>query len=135
MKTYLIHHIPHARGQDTWAVSFSLPYIATAYAQAGEGLWYIKTWLSADQIRRRLAILFAENDEVRIQEAGRDFALINAHQIEWLEGRLEYDEPVELPAIVGPKAAWTAFQTLIGDITQPISGVFTATKSGNLRAA
>ena len=135
MKTYLIHHIPHAAGQDTWAVSFSLPYIATAYAQAGEGLWYIKTWLSADQIRRRLAILFTEQDEVRIQEAGRDFALINAHQIHWLEGRLEHEESVELPPILGPRAAWDAFQTLIGDLAQPISAALTGSSSRNLRAA
>lgn len=135
MKIYLIQHIPQTPGQDTWAVSFSLPYIATAYATAGEGLWYIKTWLSAEQIRRRLAILFNEQDELRIQQAGRDFALINSEQINWLEGRLEFEEPIELPPIAGPRTAWNAFQKLIGELAQPAVANFTASKPRSLRAA
>ena len=119
MKTYLIQHVPCAPGQDTWAVSFSLPYIATAYAKAAEGQWYIKSWLSADQIRRRLAILFAEQDELRVHEAGRDFALISAHHIDWMEGRLEHEEPVELPPIPGPRAAWEALRGLFSELAHP----------------
>lgn len=119
MKTYFIQHIPHARGQDTWAVSFSLPYIATAYATAGDGRWYIKSWLSAEQIRRRLAILFSDKDELLIQEAGRDFALISARHIDWLDGRLENEEPIELPAVPGPRAAWEAFRSLVSELARP----------------
>lgn len=135
MKTYLIQHIPQMDGQDTWAISFSLPYIATAYARGGEGAWYIKTWLTAEQIRRRLAILLRQEDELRILEAGRDFALIHADHVDWMEGRLEHEETVELPPIPGPRAAWQAFQTVVSELTRPFSASFTAPSAGNLRAA
>lgn len=138
MKTYLIHHTPRTAGQDTWAVSFSLPYIATAYARAGDGLWYVETWLTAEQIKRRLAVLFDDRDELLIQELGRDGASLNAN-LSWLAGRLEEDEAVTLPASLGPRAAWVAFQSLIEDIARPFSapfsGAVTASSSGNLRAA
>lgn len=118
-KTYLIHHAPGSPEQDTWAVSFSLPYLACAYARAGDGLWYIQTWLSAEQIKRRLAVLFKEGDELLIQETGRDAASINGH-LDWLEGRLEYEEPVAMPAIIGPRAAWAAFQAIVEDLCEPL---------------
>lgn len=138
MKTYLIHHKPDHPQQDTWAVSFTLPYIAARYARAGEGLWYIETWLTAEQIKRRLAVLFAERDELIIHDVGRDVATING-QINWLDGRLEDEEPMELAPISGPRTAWAAFQTLVEDLARPLTGSrwggFTASRTGNLRAA
>jgi hypothetical protein len=138
MKTYLVHHKPHHPQQDTWAVAFTLPYIAARYARAGEGLWYIDTWLTAEQIKRRLAVLFAERDELIIHDVGRDVATING-QINWLDGRLEDEEPMELPPMSGPRTAWAAFQALVEDLARPLtgsrSGGFTASRTGNLRAA
>ncbi|MEQ1715415.1 MAG: hypothetical protein ABL907_05440, partial [Hyphomicrobium sp.] len=128
------HHSPRTPAQDTWAVSFSLPYIATAYAQSGEGVWYVKTWLSAEQIKRRLAILFHERDELLIQELGRECASING-AINWLDGRLEDEEPVSLPMANGPRAAWAAFQAIVEDLTRPLGEAITASRPGNLRAA
>lgn len=124
MKTYLIHHAPRSAHDDSWAVAFSLPYIATAYARAGEKLWYIQTWLSADQIKRRLAILFSGDDELLIQEVGRDHAAINS-AISWLDGRLEDEEPVALPPIMGPRAAWAAFQDIVEDLARPLADAMT----------
>ena len=77
MKTYLIHHTPKTAAQDTWAVSFSLPYIADQYARAGDSVWYVKTWLTAEQIKKRLAILFDGRDELHVHELGREEASIN----------------------------------------------------------
>lgn len=138
MKTYLIHHKPHDPQQDTWAVSFTLPYIAARYARAGDGLWYIETWLTAEQIKRRLAVLFAEHDELIIHDVGRDVATING-KIHWLDGRLEDEEPIELAPVVGPRDAWAAFQALVEDLARPITsslaGSFKASNSENLRAA
>lgn len=135
MKTYLVQLTPSDPAQDTWALSFSLPYIATQYARAGDGLWYVRTWLTSEQIRRRLAILVAEGDELAIRQAGRDFALIGAAQIDWLPGRLEDEEDVELAPLPGPKAMWEAFQGLIEDIAQPIAGALKGSSSRSLKAA
>lgn len=129
MKTYLIHHAPRSPLDDSWAVAFSLPYIATAYARGGEKLWYIQTWLSADQIKRRLAILFSGDDELLIQEVGRDHAAINGAanngSLTWLDGRLEDEEPVALPPIMGPRAAWAAFQEIVEDLARPLADAMT----------
>ena len=138
MKTYLILHKPQHPEQDTWAVSFTLPYIAARYARARDGLWYIETWLSADQIKRRLAVLFAEHDELIVHDVGRDVATINGH-ITWLEGRLEDAEPMELAPISSPRTAWVTFQALVEDLARPLTnslaGSFKASRSENLRAA
>src|SRR5690606_25858753 len=93
MKTFLIHHTPRSADQDTWTVSFSLPYIASAYAPVGPGVWYVKTWLGADQIKRRLAILFDHPDELGVHELGRADAAL-ANRLHWMQGRLEDEEPV-----------------------------------------
>ena len=134
MATYLIHHVPKCATQDTWAVSFSLPYIALNYARAGNGLWYVETWLTAGQIKKRLAILFDDNDELRIHALGRDDAAIN-DRLQWLEGRLEQDEEVVLPRFDGPRAAWAAIQSAAKDLAAPLASAFTASTPRNLRAA
>ena len=85
MKTFLLHHTPKTATQDTWAVSFSLPYIASQYARAGDGVWYVKTWLSAEQIAKRLAILFDDQSELRIHELSRKEASFNT-RLQWLHG-------------------------------------------------
>jgi hypothetical protein len=92
MKTFLLHHSPKSANQDTWTVSFSLPYIAAEYAPAGSGAWYVRTWLSADQIKRRLAILFDHPDELGVHELGRTDAALTS-RLNWLQGRLDDDEP------------------------------------------
>ena len=134
MTTYLIHHIPKCATQDTWAVSFSLPYIALSYARAGNGLWYVKTWLTAGQIQKRLAILFDDNDELRIHALGRDEAQINGH-LKWLDGRLEQDDDVELPQFAGPREAWAAFQSAAKELAAPLTAAFTSSPPRYLRAA
>ncbi len=134
MKTYLVHHTPKSATQDTWAVSFSLPYIACAYARAGDGLWYVKTWLTAEQIKKRLAVLFDDRDQLLIQEFGRDVALMNS-RINWLSGRLDDDEPVTAALLEGPRAAWAAFQAIVSDLTQPLTAIPSDATSRNLRAA
>jgi hypothetical protein len=114
MKTFLVHHTPKCPDQDTWAVSFSLPYIATEYAPVGKGVWYVRTWLSADQIKRRLAILFDHPDELAVHELGRADQAIAA-RMRWLQGRLEDEEPEswQLPRV------WTAFQSAVSAVTRP----------------
>ena len=139
MATYLIHHVPKSAAQDTWAVAFSLPYIALSYARAGNGVWYVETWLTADQIKKRLAILFDESDELRIHALGRETAVIN-NQLQWLDGRLEQDDDDELPPLLdGPRAAWGKFQSTVADITAPLAAVFSGSlmtsRAKNLRAA
>ena len=134
MKTYLVHHTPKSAAQDTWAVSFSLPYIATSYARAGDGLWYIKTWLTADQITKRLAVLFDDSDELRIQELGRDVVMLNT-RMSWLDGRLEIEDPTIESLLDGPRAAWAAFQAIVSDLAQPLTANPAAATPRNLRAA
>jgi len=124
MKTYLIHHTPRDPSQDTWAVSFSLPYIASCYARSGDGLWYVKTWLSAEQIRRRLAILFDDPSELAIGELSREAASGLGGKIAWLEGRLEYEEPMSFAMPEGPRAAWAAFQSAVAEIVKPLAAPF-----------
>jgi len=114
MKTYLVHHTPRAPGQDTWTVSFSLPYIATSYVRAGDGLWYVKTWLSADQITRRLAILFDDLDELHIHELGREEASLNG-RLAWMPGRLEDEAPVDL--VSAPRFMWDVLQSAVGRVS------------------
>lgn len=118
MKTFIVHHNPQNPGQDTWAVSFSLPYIATQYARVGNGLWYVKTWLTADQIKRRLAILFDSPDELAVHELGRADARL-ALSADWLHGRLDDEEPVSSP---WPKAreVWHALQTAMHSVARPV---------------
>ncbi|MFN0219806.1 MAG: hypothetical protein ACKVP4_13445 [Hyphomicrobium sp.] len=132
MKTYLLHHLPRSSGQDTWAVSFSLPYIASSYARAGDGVWFVKTWLTGDQIKARLAVLFDHQDELRVYEIGRKEAALNA-RLPWLPGRLDDDE-VDAP-IVAPRLMWdilqSAFTTFAGAKDEPA----TAATPGNWRAA
>ena len=131
MKTYLIHHRPRSREQDTWAVSFSLPYIASQYARAGDGIWYVKTWLTAEQIKKRLAILFDDQDELLIQDFGRDGVSMNA-SIAWLDGRLEDEEPVTLSLSAGPRAAFAAVQALVHDLTRPFAGTLSRSATASM---
>ena len=105
MKTYLLHHTPKTATQDTWAVSFSLPYIASEYVRAGDGVWYVRTWLTADQISKRLAILFDDANELRVHELGRKEAALNT-RMQWLQGRLEDEEPADL--LNAPRMMWEA---------------------------
>lgn len=110
MKTFLLHHTPKIATQDTWAVSFSLPYIAAEYARAGDGVWYVKTWLTADQIAKRLAILFDDESELRIHELSRKEASFNT-RLQWLHGRLEDDQEDEL--LNAPRVMWEALNAAV----------------------
>lgn len=110
MKTFLLHHTPKTAAQDTWAVSFSLPYIASEYARAGDGVWYVKTWLSADQIGKRLAILFDDQNELRIHELSRKEASFNA-RLQWMQGRLEDDQADEM--LNAPRVLWEALNAAV----------------------
>lgn len=94
MKTFLLHHTPKTPHQDTWAVSFSLPYIASQYVRAGDGVWYVRSWLSGEQICKRLAILFDDASELRVHELPRAEAQ-NVHDLDWIEGRLEDEDPLD----------------------------------------
>lgn len=94
MKTFLLHHTPKTPHQDTWAVSFSLPYIASEYVRAGDGLWYVKSWLSAEQIGKRLAILFDDASELRVHELARADAA-KVRDLNWLAGRLEEEDDTD----------------------------------------
>ena len=115
MKTFLLHHTPKSANQDTWTVTFSLPYIATEYAPAGNGVWYVKTWLGADQIKRRLAILFDHPDELGVHELGRaDSALTG--RLNWLQGRLEDDEPDGSWHV--PRGVWNVLQSAVSTIAR-----------------
>ncbi|AGK59693.1 hypothetical protein HYPDE_40123 [Hyphomicrobium denitrificans 1NES1] len=116
MKTYLVHHTPKSPDQDTWAVSFSLPYIASEYAPVGNGVWYVRTWLSADQIKRRLAILFDYPDELAVHELGRADQHIAA-RMQWMRGRLEDEEPAASWQL--PRGVWTAFQSAVSAVARP----------------
>ena len=116
MKTYLIHHAPKSPDQDTWAVSFSLPYIAAEYAPVSAGVWYVKTWLGAEQIKRRLAILFDHPDELCVHELGRADAAVAA-RLQWTQGRLEGEEPItswQMPRV------WTVFQSALHAVARPL---------------
>lgn len=115
MKTFLLHHTPRSANQDTWTVTFSLPYIATEYAPAGNGVWYVKTWLSSEQIKRRLAILFDHPDELVVHELGRADATGTA-RLSWLEGRLEDDESDGTWHV--PRGVWTVIQSAVGTLAR-----------------
>ena len=132
MKTFLLHHVPNNPNQDTWAVSFSLPYIATSYARAGDGLWYVKTWLTADQIKKRLAILFDDTNELRIHELGRQHASIN-DRLHWLDGRLENEEPVDM--LQSPRVMWLALASAAQSLAFSRAVPAMASSSKSLRAA
>jgi DNA-binding transcriptional LysR family regulator len=132
MKTYLLHHTPKSASQDTWAVSFSLPYIATEYVRAGDGVWYVRTWLTADQISKRLAILFDTADELRVVELGRKEAALN-NRMQWLQGRLEDEEPVEM--LNAPRLMWEALANAAQSYAFSRSAPLMAASAGNSRAA
>ena len=134
MKTYLIHHTPKTAAQDTWAVSFSLPYIADQYARAGDSVWYVKTWLTAEQIKKRLAILFDGRDELHVHELGREEASING-RIQWLAGRLEHEEPTIDALWDAPRAVWSALNSVVQAFATPVLVPVRATKPENSRAA
>lgn len=139
MTTYRLHHTPKTADQDTWCVSFSLPYIATRYAFAGIGVWYIESWLTADQIKRRLSVLFDSPDEMRVEAVGREHATSNT-RLEWLPGRLEDDDTrIDFSA---PRIMWDALQAAFGGLlsgqrvgTSGAGYSAMAASSGNSRAA
>ena len=133
-KTFLLHHTPKTAHQDTWAVSFSLPYIASEYARAGDGVWYVKTWLSADQIAKRLAILFDDQSELRIHELSRKEAAFNA-RLEWLQGRLEDDQSDEM--LNAPRVMWAALNAAVQSFifARAVPDAVMATSPRNSRAA
>lgn len=116
MKTFLVHHTPKSPDQDTWAVSFSLPYIASEYAPVGNGVWYVRTWLGAHQIKRRLAILFDHPDELAVHELGRADQRLST-RLQWLQGRLEDEEPAASWQL--PRGVWTAFQSAVSAVARP----------------
>ena len=117
MKTFLLHHTPKSADQDTWTVSFSLPYIASEYARVSPGVWYVRTWLSAEQIKRRLAILFDHPDELGVHELGRaDRAL--AERLNWMQGRLEDDDSVTSWPATG--RVWAAVQSALSTVARPL---------------
>ncbi|MET0431875.1 MAG: hypothetical protein ABWX70_09920 [Hyphomicrobium sp.] len=115
MKTFLLHHLPKSADQDTWTVTFSLPYIATEYAPAGNGVWYVRTWLGADQIKRRLAILFDHPDELVVHELSRADTTATV-RLNWLEGRLEDDDMDSSWHV--PRGVWTVLQSAVGTIAR-----------------
>ncbi|MBK9078304.1 MAG: hypothetical protein IPL91_03805 [Hyphomicrobium sp.] len=133
-KTFLLHHTPKTAHQDTWAVAFSLPYIASEYARAGDGVWYVKTWLSAEQIAKRLAILFDDSNELRIHELSRKESTFNA-RLEWLQGRLEDDQADEM--LNAPRVMWEALNTAVQSFlfTRTLPAAAMAASPRNSRAA
>lgn len=140
-KTFLLHHVPKSAHQDTWAVSFSLPYIATEYARAGDGVWYVKTWLTAEQIGKRLAILFDDTSELRIHELSRKEQTL-LQRLAWMPGRLEDDDPTDIGAgiLSAPRFMWDVLQSALHSLsTAPVAaGGYAramAASSGNSRAA
>jgi hypothetical protein len=134
MKTYILHHTPKSAAQDTWAVSFSLPYIATGYVRAGDGVWYVRTWLTADQISKRLAILFDTADELRVVELDRKEAGLS-NRMQWLQGRLEDDEPSDL--FNAPRVMWEALHNAAQSfvLSRSVAAPAMATNLRNSRAA
>ena len=134
MKTFLLHHTPKTATQDTWAVSFSLPYIASEYARAGDGVWYVKTWLSADQIGKRLAILFDDQSELRIHELSRKEASFNT-RLQWLQGRLEDDQSDEM--LNAPRVLWEALNAAVQSFifSRNAPAAVMGSSVGNSRAA
>lgn len=133
MKTYVIHHTPTSAHQDTWAIAITVPFIARQYARTGDGIWYVQTWLSAEQIKRRLEILFDDFDQLHVHELGRDEASLNT-RVRWTPGRLEDEEPMEFSA--SPRALWQAVQAAFSArprVTVPPA--FMVASSGNSRAA
>jgi len=83
--------------------------------QPSPGVWYVKTWLGADQIKRRLAILFDHPDELGVHELGRADATVAA-RLHWMQGRLEDEEPVaswQMPRV------WAAFQSAVSAVGRP----------------
>jgi hypothetical protein len=132
MKTYLLHHTPKSANQDTWAVSFSLPYIASEYARAGDGVWYVKTWLSADQISKRLAILFDDRSELRVHELGRKESSLLA-RLPWMQGRLEDEDAVDV--LNAPRLMWEALANAAQSFAFSRAVPAMATSARNSRAA
>ena len=99
------------------------------YARAGDGLWYVKTWLSAEQIKQ------APRDPVqrpgRTADPGfRPRRRLDQCIVAWLEGRLEDEEPVTLSLSAGPRAAFAAVQALVQDLTRPFSATMFARRYG-----
>lgn len=134
MKTFLVHHTPKTATQDTWAVSFSLPYIATEYVRAGDGIWYVRTWLTAQQIKKRLAILFDDQNELRVHELGREATSLHA-RTEWMRGRLEDEEAADV--LNAPRLMWEALNTAVQSLmfARHVPAAAMAATIGNLRAA
>jgi hypothetical protein len=133
-KTFLLHHTPKSPTQDTWAVAFSLPYIASEYARAGDGVWYVRSWLTSEQIAKRLAILFDDASELRIHELSRKESTFNA-RLAWMQGRLEDDSTDEL--VNGPRVMWEALNAAVQSFlfSRPLPAATMATTSRNSRAA
>ena len=120
MTTYLIQHTPKFATQDTWADSFSMPYIAKSYAPAGENVWYDKTWLTAEQIPFLILIRVASGDGLVIQELRRNGH--SAARLTWLEGRLDQDEDADAGFVNGPRVLWGAIQSAVQSwSSQPLS--------------
>lgn len=117
MTTYIIQHMPPSPTQDTWAFAFSLPYIAETYARTGDGVWFVKSWLTANQIRRRLAILLDDESELHIHTLHR--AQPPGDQITWLEGRLDYDDACDPGLFERPRALWGALQSTVQNWPAP----------------
>ena len=136
MKTFLLHHTPKTANQDTWAVSFSLPYIASEYARGGDGVWYVKTWLTAQQIQKRLAILFDDQDELRVHELGREHATLK-HVLPWMPGRLEDEDPMDIGSGIlnAPRVMWEALNAAAQSFAFSRPAPATAPTPRNLRAA
>jgi hypothetical protein len=76
----------------------------------------VRTWLSADQIKRRLAILFDQPDELAVHELGRADQRIAAH-MKWMQGRLEDEGPLTSWQL--PRGVWTAFQSAVSAVARP----------------
>lgn len=131
MKTYFLHHAPKSASQDCWALSFSLPYIASRYARAGDGVWYVQTWLTADQIKARLAILFDSKDELTVHELSRKDVKLTA-RLSWMAGRLEEDD-IDA-AVSAPRVMWDVLQSAVQTFVGGQRGAMGAT-IGNSRAA
>ena len=88
MKNYMISYSQDTPGQNEDMISFAVARTGTKYAQVDNNLWYVRTWLNAEQIKDRLAFWFEDSDQLRVYELGEDEASLNSTTY-WTNGSLK----------------------------------------------